>query len=117
MRTELLTAYAAYKDIPASDVHGLPGSVYYAYQPATGTYWAMAKYEPTSGDSLTVQVGFQDGGSDGFFKKTGTGLGRCPRRRARNLRGAQVLPAAGARGLVVADERGPGVGVLTRRAG
>ncbi len=61
------------RDIPASDAHGLPGSVYYAHQPATGTFWAKATWEPTNGDSLTVQVGFQDGGSDGFYKKTGNG--------------------------------------------
>jgi hypothetical protein len=73
VRTGLLAAYAAYKSIPPSDVQGVPGSVYYAYQPATGTYWALARYEPTSGDSQTVQVGFQDGGSDGFFKRTGAG--------------------------------------------
>jgi hypothetical protein len=73
VRSDLLTAYAAYRHIPASDAHGLPGSVYYAYQPATGTYWAKATWEPANGDSLTVQVGFQDGGSDGFYKKSGNG--------------------------------------------
>jgi hypothetical protein len=73
MRSELLAAYAAFRNIPASDVQGVPGSVYYAYQPTTGTYWALAKYEPASGDSQTVQVGFQDGGSDGFFKRSGSG--------------------------------------------
>jgi hypothetical protein len=73
VRSELLTAYAAYRNIPVSDVQGVPGSVYYADQPATGTYWAKALYGSTSGDSLTVQVGFQDGGSDAFYKKTGSG--------------------------------------------
>jgi hypothetical protein len=73
VRSELLVAYAAFRKIPTSDMRGLPDSVYYAYQPATGTYWAKATYEPTSGDSLTVQVGFQDGGSDAFYKKTGSG--------------------------------------------
>lgn len=73
VRSELLAAYAAFRKIPASDVQGVPGIVYYAYGPATGTYWALAKYEPVSSDSQTVQVGFQDGGSDGFFKRTGNG--------------------------------------------
>jgi hypothetical protein len=73
VRSELLAAYAADKRIPASDVRGVPGSVYYAYVPATATYWAMATYGPVSTDSLTVEVGFQDGGSDGLFKKTGSG--------------------------------------------
>jgi hypothetical protein len=73
MRSELLAAYAAFRKIPASDVRGVPGTVYYAYVPATGTYWALAEYEPVSGDSLTVEVGFQDGGSVGFFKRAGSG--------------------------------------------
>jgi len=73
VRGELLADYAAYRKIPASDVRGVPGSVYYAYQPSAGTYWAMASYEPTSGDSLSVEVGFQDGGGDGFYKRTGNG--------------------------------------------
>ena len=73
VRSELLAAYAAFRKIPASDAKGLPGSVYYAYVPATGTYWAKATWEPTSGDSQTVEVGFQDGGSDGFYKKAANG--------------------------------------------
>ena len=73
VRSELLAAYAAFRTIPASDVQGVPGSVYYAYQPATGTYWAKAHYEPASGDSQAVAVGFQDGGGDGFYKKTVNG--------------------------------------------
>jgi len=73
VRGELLADYAAYRKIPASDVQGVPGSVYYAYQPSAGTYWAMASYEPASGDSLSVEVGFQDGGGDGLYKRTGNG--------------------------------------------
>lgn len=73
VRSELLAAYAAFRNIPVSDVRGVPGSVYYADVPATATYWAEAHYEPASGDSLTVQVGFQDGGGDAFYKKTGSG--------------------------------------------
>lgn len=74
VRSELLAAFAAAKDIPASDVAGsVPNSIYYAYDPATGTYWASASYEPLATDSLTVRVGFQDGGSDGLFKKSGNG--------------------------------------------
>jgi hypothetical protein len=73
VRADLLAAYAAFRNIPASDARGLPGSVYYAYQPAAGTYWAKATWEPVSSDSQAVQVGFQDGASDGFYKKTGNG--------------------------------------------
>jgi hypothetical protein len=73
VRGDLLAAYAAFRKIPASDAKGLPGSVYYAYVPATGTYWAKATWEPASGDTQTVEVGFQDGGSDGFYKRAGNG--------------------------------------------
>ena len=74
VKSELLTAWAAAKGIPVSAVAGSPpGSIYYAYVPATGTYWALADYEPASSDSLNVQVGFQDGGSGGLFKKSGNG--------------------------------------------
>ncbi|MGH3296932.1 MAG: hypothetical protein ACRDP7_34575 [Trebonia sp.] len=74
VRSELLTAFAAEKSIPISDVAGsTPGSVYYGYVPATDTYWAMASYEPASTDSQTVIVSFQDGGQQGFFKKVGSG--------------------------------------------
>jgi hypothetical protein len=73
VRSELIAAYAALRHIPTSDMYGVPGSVYYAYQRARGTYWALAKYEPVSSDPQAVTVGFQDGGSDGFFKRTGSG--------------------------------------------
>jgi hypothetical protein len=73
VRSGLLAAYAAAKNIPVADVAGsVPGSIYYAYDPATGTYWAMAAYEPLSSDSLTVRVGFQDGASDAFYRKAGS---------------------------------------------
>ena len=49
------------------------GSVYYAYDPSTDTYWALASFAPSSTASLNVQVGFQDGGSYGMYKKAGSG--------------------------------------------
>jgi hypothetical protein len=74
VKSELLAAFAAVKNIPASDVAGAdPDSIYYAYDPATQTYWAMAIYGAKSTDSQTVQDSFQDAGSHGFFKKSGSG--------------------------------------------
>jgi len=65
---------AAVKNIPPSDIaSSRPGSTYYAYDPATGTYWAMSTYTPASGVPLNVQVSFQDGGATGLFKKTSSG--------------------------------------------
>jgi hypothetical protein len=48
-----------------------PGSVYYAYDPSTDTYWALADFAPSSAASMNVQVGFQDGGGTGMFRKAG----------------------------------------------
>jgi hypothetical protein len=72
-RAELLSAYAALMRIPAADATATPGQTYYAYDPATNTYWAQANYEPTSGDPAQVTYEFQDGGQLGYFKKVGSG--------------------------------------------
>jgi hypothetical protein len=74
VESALLQAYVTMKSIPASDVAGSrPGSVYYGYDKATETYWAMAGYEPSSKASQAVQVNFQDGGDFGLFKRVGAG--------------------------------------------
>ena len=73
VRGQLTAAFEALTQIPASDVSGTyPGSVYYAYDPATNTYWALAKFVPSKTDPLNVSVEFQDGGGTGFFTKTGS---------------------------------------------
>ena len=49
VRNELTAAYADYRGISPADVAGTrPGSVYYAYDPATYTYWAQADFAPSS---------------------------------------------------------------------
>jgi hypothetical protein len=76
VRSELTAAYVALRGIKPSDVAGdapSAGSVYYAYDPASRTYWAQAHFEPSTTASQEVQVNFQDGGSYGLFKKVGTG--------------------------------------------
>jgi hypothetical protein len=73
-RNSLTAAFIALKGISPSDVGGtFPGSVYYAYDPATDTYWARAEFMPSRMASLPVQVSFQDGDGVGMFKKTGAG--------------------------------------------
>jgi hypothetical protein len=73
VRSELLTAFATIHNIPVSYLVGsTPGSLYYAYVPATNTYWAMASYDPVHTDPLVVMVSFQDGGDTGLFKKVGS---------------------------------------------
>jgi len=75
-KSDLASAFVALKGISLSDLSGggpTPGSTYYAYDPATNTYWALASFEPSSAASQSVLVGFQDGGSMGMFRKTGAG--------------------------------------------
>jgi hypothetical protein len=66
----------ANKGISASDVSGggpQPGSVYYAYDPSTDTYWAIARFAASGTASLNVQVSFQDGAALGMFRKSAGG--------------------------------------------
>jgi hypothetical protein len=49
------------------------GSVHYAYDSATNTYWALANFAPSATAPPRVTVSFQDGTSWGFFTKVGSG--------------------------------------------
>ena len=75
-KSQLTAAFEALKGIPLADIAGAgptPGSVYYAYDPAADTYWALADFESSSTAPFEVMVNFQDGGSIGMFRKTGAG--------------------------------------------
>jgi len=75
VRSQLTAAYVALRQIPASDVSGTyPGSVYYAYDPATNTYWAKAGFVPskTAPQSL-LEIFQQDGSGAAFYRKVGSG--------------------------------------------
>jgi hypothetical protein len=75
VRSSLTAAFVGFKQIESTDVAGTEaGSVYYAYDPSTGTYWAMARFVPSATASQNVLVGFQDGGNIGLFTRTGTGI-------------------------------------------
>jgi hypothetical protein len=77
VRGTLLAAYAACHEIPPSDVAYEPGDAYYAYDPVTGRYWAMAGYESAPDAplevQLEVQVKLQDTADAGLFTKARTG--------------------------------------------
>ena len=74
VQSALLAAYVVMKNIPAADVAGTqPGTVYYGYDKATNTYWAIARYSPSRRASQAVDISFQDGGDMGFFKRAGAG--------------------------------------------
>jgi hypothetical protein len=73
VRDQLLKAGAAVNDIPASDYTGLtPGTTYYAFDPATNTYWAGASLVP-SPSSQRAQVSVQDDGSYLLFSRPANG--------------------------------------------
>lgn len=74
VRAELTAAFEAFNKLPASYVKGTePGSVYYAYDPATDAYWAMADIEPSATGLQDDPAGWQDGGNIGLFEKVGSG--------------------------------------------
>jgi hypothetical protein len=74
VRGELTQAFATVRDIPLSYVAGTqPGGLYYAYVPATDTYWALAYFELSATAEQNVPTGCQDGGCIGIFKKVATG--------------------------------------------
>ena len=70
VRSQLLQAGAKLNNLPASAYTGLrPGRTYYAYDPATATYWAGAQLVPSS-SSLAAQVSVQDDGAYDIFTST-----------------------------------------------
>jgi hypothetical protein len=81
VRRELLAAFIAfrrnaantpgYAAIPPSAVGGIaPGTLSYAWDPATGTYWAAASFDATKAATRTPAfVGFQDGGNSAVFMR------------------------------------------------
>lgn len=73
LRAQLVAAGAAIHNLPPSAYTGLePGQTYYAYDPATGTYWAGAALVP-SASSQAAQVSVQDDGSYLLFRRIGDG--------------------------------------------
>lgn len=81
VRRELLATFIAFRSsgtnapgyaaIPPSAVAGIsPRTLDYAYDPATGTYWAVASFSATTAASQTdAFVGFQDGGNTAVFMR------------------------------------------------
>jgi len=79
VRHELQAAFIAFRSnaantpgyaaIPPSAVSGIvPGALHYAFDSATGTYWAAASFSATAAASQTSAfVGFQDGGNSAVF--------------------------------------------------
>jgi hypothetical protein len=80
VQTQLINAFAAYKQIPISEMTGIQqGTLYYAYDPSTSTYWAMAIFNVSAAAAQSVQVDLQDGGDMGMFKMTDGGVWQVER--------------------------------------
>lgn len=77
VRAGLVAAVAAQHGLTATDYVGLePGTAYYAFDPATATYYAAAAVRP-SPSSMAAQVGSQDDGAYNLFtRRRGTSVWR-----------------------------------------
>jgi hypothetical protein len=72
LRAQLVQAAETTEELPAGSYTGLaPGMTYYAYDPATGRYYAGAGLVPSSA-SQEAQVSVQDDGSYHLFTRVGT---------------------------------------------
>jgi hypothetical protein len=70
LQVELVSAFAPVHHRDAAEIGGTDsGSVLYAFDPATRTYWAVASFFPARSDSTTVKNSFQDAGSNGIFSR------------------------------------------------
>ena len=74
LRTDLLYAFASLKKTPTREFTGpVAGTLYYAYVPASGSYWAIAQFEPSAQATFQTKVNMQDGGNIGvFMRRAGT---------------------------------------------
>lgn len=63
VRDQLVRAYVTDEHYQPEWITGTQPGVYYAYSPATDTYFAWAGFRPAPGAPLKVLVGMQDGGS------------------------------------------------------
>jgi hypothetical protein len=74
VKNALMGAYVAHNGLPADEVAGTaPNSVYYAYDPSTKTYWAVAAFVPTKNASYNTEVAIQDEGCCGVFTRPAGG--------------------------------------------
>lgn len=70
VKNQLTAAYVAFRNFKATDVIGTaPNSVYYAFDPASGTYWAMSEFVASQEASQQVHVDMQDAGAFGWFSQ------------------------------------------------
>jgi hypothetical protein len=75
VRQQLLAAYrSARHNMSPEDITGPDkGSVYYALDNTTRTYWATATFSPSKRADPSAQAAFQEGENIGVFKRTDSG--------------------------------------------
>jgi hypothetical protein len=93
LKSQLVAAFAPVHQVSVSEIGGtVPGSVFYAYDTSTSTYWAVAYFYGSKNDSANVANSFQDAGSDGVFSRLASGTWRF--RGAGFPMNTCVIPAA-----------------------
>jgi hypothetical protein len=71
VKSQLVAAFVAGWRLNPDQVAGMaPGSLYYAYDQTTRTYWAEAAFFPAKGDPPAMM---QDAGGYGVFSRAGGG--------------------------------------------
>jgi hypothetical protein len=78
VKAALREAFLTAKGLQPDEIASAPtaGSVYYAYAPATQTYWGMAEFTPTASMTFQHSVNMQDGGDEGIFARSSGGSWR-----------------------------------------
>ena len=96
LRTALRGAYvAARPGVRLSEVAGpRHGTLYYAFDPATRTYWAIAWFDPSSHAREQAAAKFQFGLGGGVFKRTASGQWHATVHLRANLPCPDEVPAA-----------------------
>lgn len=106
-KSELTAAFVAYKRISLSDILGpdpMSGSVYYACDPATEIYWAMASFATSSTASFKRAGELPGWRQHGAVPEDARGpLAGADRQPAPHMRRTAILSADRPRGMVDAD--------------
>jgi hypothetical protein len=74
--SELTATFLGYYDFAPSEVQGggpLPGTVYYADDPADNTYWALASFGPADGAPSSVGSLLEPTDGQATFRRYGSG--------------------------------------------
>src|SRR4051794_17505325 len=96
LRTALRSAYvAARPGFKVGEVAGpRHGTLYYAFDPATRTYWAIAWFDPSSRARQQTAAKFQFGMGGGVFKRSASGEWHATVHLRANLPCPDDVPAA-----------------------